>query len=462
MRRMEKILIIDNDPGICESLRMRFEECGHPVRTVHRGKDGLALAADLQTEVVFLDLMLPDAHGLDLLQSIKERRPDLSIIIITGDKDLSKTIQAMRWGADDFIFKPLDIHQIDVALLKIRRIKELERQAKRDQAEHTETVEAGKIIGQSPIMVELCKTIGLIAGTRYNVLIQGETSAGKELVARAIHACSLRKDKPLVAINCSALVESLLESELFGYEKGAFTGAVNRRLGKLEVAHGGTFFFDEIGDMSLNLQAKVLRVIQEKRFERLGSNVSIETDVRFISATNKDLLSMARVGAFRDDLLHRLNVITLIVPPLRERKEDIPLLADFILQKIRRELHKPVQFTGPDVVETLMQYDWPGNIRELENVLSRAAATAPEGLLTVESCRFEPQATCAAKPAATRTLSLRDVESNHIRAVLAMTDGNITRACELLEITRPTLRRKIKEYGLSIRSSKKGTGQSFG
>ena len=442
---MNRILIIDDDRALCRSLEIQLTQEGHRVESAHSGGDGLRKIADFDPGLVLLDVHLPDMDGLDLLQKIQQARSQLPVVIITGRQEMKVAIEAMRRGAFDYLRKPFDLDEIFILLEKAARLEKTSRTV--ESASVTLSEEPAEIVGSSRPVIELMKQIGLLARSRVTVLIEGESGTGKELVARALHEAS-SAGKPFVAINCSAVVPTLLESELFGHEKGAFTGADNRKTGRLEHAGEGTVFLDEIGDMPLALQAKILRVLQERSFERVGGLEQIDCRARIIAATNRDLDKLVAEGAFREDLFYRLAVSRLRVPALRERREDIPTLALHLLARIGHKIHRPLAGIDPLVMKQFEIYDWPGNVRELENVLTRAAALARGSVITAVELGLRPSSDAKAGPAPKQIRPLRDVENEYIRLSLEATGWNITKTARLLEISPTTLRKKIEDYSL--------------
>ncbi|MRR36836.1 sigma-54-dependent Fis family transcriptional regulator, partial [bacterium] len=372
---MKKILVIDDDSSIRETLDLYLTEEGYTVETAATGTDGLNKFTQKTPDVVILDIRLPDVNGFRILEDLREEDENVKVIMITAHHDMESTIKAMKEGAFDYIHKPVDVNELDIAIKKAVHALEMEKKIKGLLVESSRDFKVGDIIGIGPRMREIFKTIGVVTQSKTPVLIQGESGTGKELIAKVIHN-NTAADEPYIGINCSAIVETLLESELFGHEKGSFTGAVNRKPGKFELARYGTVFLDEISEMSLNLQAKLLRVLQEREFERVGGKDRIKVNARVIAATNKDLKALIREGLFRDDLYYRLNIVTIELPPLRERKEDLKPLIDYLLAKINLDLHKHIVGVSDEMFEIFRRYGWPGNIRELENLLVRAAVVA--------------------------------------------------------------------------------------
>jgi two-component system response regulator AtoC len=445
---------------------MHLEERNICVLTASTAAEGEQLARDHVLSAVVLDVRLPDQSGLELIETLRGVT-DAPVLMITAFHDMATTILAMKSGAFDYIQKPIDIGTFDAAL---DRALEERRVASTAQTLELSAVNAPglpDVIGKSPRMQEVFKDIGKIASSRAFVLIHGESGTGKELVARVIHQYSAQT-RPFVAVNCAAIVESLLESELFGHERGAFTGAVGTKLGKCEVAEDGTLFLDEIGDLTLPLQAKILRVLQEREFERVGGTRRLPLRARVIAASHRDLSRMVREGTFRDDLFQRLRVVTIELPALRERPEDVPLLVEHLLRRINARVNRRVLKVPKEVMTDLQSRVWQGNVRELENTLTRAVIMAPGDVLLPEllptqplETAFSPESTEAPPLAALGTpalesgqkiLTLDELECEHIVRVLSFTQGHRGRACELLGIARPTLERKLRKYGLAVPS----------
>jgi len=448
---MRKILVIDDDKSICESLRLYLAEEGYEVGTALTGEEGLKRAATGAWDVVILDIFLSDVDGLDILHRLKAAVPDASVIMITAFHDMPTTVRAMKLGAVEYIHKPIEIDELDAAVQRVLKRKAETRGTDRDSIALSNQFQERGLVGKSRAMKEIFKTIGIVSQSKTTVLIEGESGTGKELIARAIHEHT-DPARPFISINCSAIVETLLESELFGHEKGAFTGASYRKLGKFELANSGTLLLDEIGDMSLNMQVKLLRVMQEREFERVGGRERVRTDVRIIGATNKPLQDLVAQGAFREDLYYRLNVIHIVVPPLRERPEDIPLVVDYLLSKLNRELHKRISRIQTSALELLTTCDWPGNIRQLENTLRRAVVHNQGDLLTADGVKEAMQETVksGAQSRSSAIKLLDEVEKEHILNALKFAEGNRGRVCELLGISRPTLQRKIRKYQIRL------------
>jgi two-component system, NtrC family, response regulator AtoC len=453
---MAKILVIDDDSSIRETLDLYLTEEGYTVETAATGTDGLNKFNQKAPDVVILDIRLPDVNGFRILEDIREEDENAKVIMITAHHDMESTIRAMKEGAFDYIHKPVDVNELDIAIRKAIHALEMEKKIKGLLVESSRDFKVGDIIGIGAQMREIFKTIGVVSQSRTPVLLQGESGTGKELLAKVIHN-NTAPDEPYIGINCSAIVETLLESELFGHEKGSFTGAVNRKPGKFELARYGTVFLDEISEMSLNLQAKLLRVLQEREFERVGGKDRIKVNARIVAATNKDLKRMISEGLFRDDLYYRLNIVTINIPPLRERREDLKPLIDYLLAKINLDLHKHIAGVSDEMFEIFKQYTWPGNIRELENLLVRAAVVA-KGQVLIKSdfpeLQDDEKSGKPADPAelcfeeAGRILTLDEVEERHIRRVLKDTKKNKGEICDILGISRPTFERKLEKYSI--------------
>ncbi|MBZ5564298.1 MAG: sigma-54 dependent transcriptional regulator [Acidobacteriia bacterium] len=442
METKASILIVDDETVVRDSLGKWFEEEGYHVETATSARDALLKLPAERWDLALLDIKMPGMDGLELQRRIHEVDSNIIIIIMTGYASVETAVLALKNGAYDYITKPFDPDDLAHVVrksLEHRRMKEENLRLR----ENLEQVQAVELVGQSPAMQKVIDRIRTVAPTDTTVLIHGESGTGKELVARAIHNLSPRRFMPMVTIHCGALTETLLESELFGHEKGAFTGAQYRKKGKFEVAEGGTVFLDEIADISLKTQTDLLRVLQEKEITRVGGNQAIRVDFRAVAASNRDLATLVKEGTFRPDLFYRLNVFGIEVPPLRERKEDIPLLADHFIRKYARAMNK--RFTGLSrpALEVLLHYDWPGNVRELENAIERALVIGREP--EIQGGDFPLQLTATPQPE--NGLTLEDVERAHILHVLETCDWNQTRAAKVLQIDRVTLYNKIKKFG---------------
>jgi len=444
---MKSILVVDDDSLIRKTLASHLTKLGYEVQTAEDGESGLRKYAEAVPDLVFLDIRLPDADGLDILRQMKDRAARPSILIMTAYDDMKTTVEAIKLGAFEYLVKPLDFIALDLTVEKAFQVKALEEKVSYLVEEKQKEYTIDNIIGHSPQMRDVYKLIGSVANTRTNVLIQGESGTGKELVAKAIHYNSPYRDEPFIVINCSAISDTLLESELFGHVKGAFTDAVSETRGKFEIAGKGTLFLDEIGDVSSNLQSKLLRVIESRDFMKVGGEKVMKTEARIIAATNQSLRALIEGGKFREDLYYRLKVVEINLPSLRERKDDIPELVGYLVEKINRELRKNVRKVPPDVMKVLSDLPWKGNVRELENALTRAVILAKGDVILKENLPLE---TDERKLASRDLVSLEDVEKEYIQYVLAAVKGSKTRASQVLKISRPTLDKKIKDYALEI------------
>jgi len=444
---LSNILIIDDDEDLCTILKFHLKDNGHEASYAISASLGIEVLKRENPDLILLDLNLPDKSGLDVLKNLQKSHCDSPVVMITGEQDMNATIEAMRSGAFDYLRKPFDLDDVLLLLEKIKRFKPLQKQHSYEVI--TEAVSEGplEIIGSSKKIIEVIKQIGLLSRSQVTVLIEGESGTGKELVARALHEAS-SPGKPFVAINCSSVVPTLLESELFGYEKGAFTGANSRKTGKLEFVRDGSLFLDEIGDMPIELQAKILRVLQQKSYERVGGLETLSFKARVIAATNRNLNSLVKKGEFREDLYYRLAVTRINVPTLRERREDIPLLVRHLIGRIARALHRNVEGIEEEAILCMQRYDWPGNVRELENVLSRAIALAKGKVISVDDLEFSFGDIKVEVPDPEKILPLKEVEKEHIEKTLAATGWNITRTAKILQIAPNTLRNKISEFDL--------------
>ena len=458
----KKILIIDDDESIIWVVKKALEPAGYKVSSRTRLVSGLRAAED-QPPVILLDLILPDGNGLDGLRELRASHPDTIVIMITANAMMDSTISAMKEGAYDYLEKPFDIEELKILVDKAFKDLAL-RQELRELKKAAFETETPQMVGRSPKMLKVFKDIGRVASKDITVLITGESGTGKELVAKAIHLNSRRSTGPFVAINAASIPKDLLESELFGYKKGAFTGAARDKTGRIEAADGGTLFLDEIGEMEQNLQAKLLRFIQGKEFSALGSNDTIKADVRIIGATNRDLSEAVSQGRFREDLYYRFNVVQIKVPPLRERKEDVPLLIKSFLREAVEKLETGEKELAKETKAFLEKYDWPGNVRELENVIKRACVLSTGTIIEKKDLLIEEANSYSIKDFLEEKLKrylkdmakitnfnlydtvLSEVEKALISIVLKETNGNQLKTARLLGINRNTLRTKIKEY----------------
>ena len=455
--RAMKILVIEDELSVRLGISCTLEGAGYKVVSAENGMEGIRLFEKESFDVVVTDLRLPGADGIEVLKAIKNISPDTGVIVITAFADVKTAVEAMREGAYDYISKPFDPAELLIVLDRFIKHRGLELENIRLKEEVKEKKQFERIIGVSPVMQELFEKIEVIAKTDSSVMIYGESGTGKELVANAIHNLSSRKDKPFVKINCAAIPETLLESELFGHEKGAFTGAIQRRKGKFEMADGGTIFLDEIGDMPLNLQAKLLRVLESHTFERLGGNESLSINVRIIYATRKNLKDEIKADKFREDLYYRINVLPITLPTLRERKGDIPLLVEHFVKAFGKNAGKDNLAVSPSAMERLVAYDYPGNVRELKHAIEMAVTFCRGNMiepccLPVEIRGNEINQGVAILPCKDLPLTerVKAFEREIIAHTLEETSGRKKEAAKKLEISRETLWRKLKEHGFSV------------
>jgi two-component system nitrogen regulation response regulator NtrX len=461
------ILIVDDEPAIVQTLAGILQDEGFEVLTAPDGETALTLVAEEAPDLVFLDIALPGLDGLEVLQQLHEQQPFLPVVMISAYGNVENAVKATRLGAYDFIEKP---PHADKIILTVRNALELSRLAEENLQLRRRTKPPEDIIGQSPVIQQLREQVRVVAPTNAWVLITGENGTGKELVARAIHRFSKRALKPFVEVNCAAIPEELIESELFGHEKGAFTGATSKRRGKFDQAHEGTLFLDEIADMSLKTQAKVLRILQEQRFERVGGSRPIQVDVRVVAATNKNLEELISQGLFREDLYYRINVIPIHVPPLRERSEDIPLLIEYFLQEFAKENDTPAKIMTPEAVAVLQRQPWPGNVRELKNVVQRLAILTPGRVIDTTHLPDSgpPVRPAAADQAWFQINSLKEARANFerefLRRKLAEHQGNVSLTAEAIGLERSHLYKKLRAYGLEVgrEAEDNGSGRNGG
>ena len=444
MKEDARVLVVDDEPMVCLALTNWLEEENYFAQAVEDGPQAIGAVREENWDIVLLDLRMPGMDGMEVLKQVKEIAPQTVVIMMTAYASIPGAVQAMQEGAYDYIVKPLDVDQLTLMLQRIVEHQQLITENILLRKRLTEQYEYEDIIGRSEAMQEVFEMIKAVTDTNATVLITGETGTGKELVARAIHSNSSQRYGPFVATSCGALPETLLESELFGYEKGAFTGADRTKKGRFELAHGGTLFLDEVGDISIKTQIKLLRVLQEKSFSRLGGTEPIKVDLRLVSATNRDLVAAIEDGSFRSDLYYRLNVVTIQLPPLRERKDDVPLLAAHFINKYNVEFNKKFDRVNRKAMDFLMDYHWPGNVRELENVIERAIVIAQGPEVKIDHLPF-----CNVEAIPTEDpQSLQEVERLHIEKMLQRNDWNIAKTARLLNIDRSTLHKKIKKFDL--------------
>ena len=442
-----RILAVDDDPANLEVLSELLTLWGHKVETAVDGNDALRKSADFHPDVVLSDLAMPGTDGLWLLRALKEELPDCPVVFLTGQGTIDDAVGAIRQGAYDFIEKPVDAAKLKVCLHRALEKKETLREVDMLRR-RLKQLGGGDFIGQSGSMRKVFDLIEKVAPSKASVAISGESGTGKEMVARSIHNLSQRKDKPFIAVNCASIPATLIESEIFGHERGAFTGADQRRPGVFELAHGGTLFLDEVGEIPLELQAKLLRVLEEGRLRRLGGKVELEVDVRVLSATNRDLKAEIKAVRFREDLFFRLNVFQISLPPLRERREDIPILAQHFVEKFNRDSGKHVAGVSPEALEILRRYEWPGNIRELRNAVERAVILCDDELIGREQLPPD-MAQSGVDRSSFRSafgLTLDAVEKAYILGSLQRNGGNKARTAEILGVSEKTLYNKLNRY----------------
>ena len=438
------ILVVDDELSIRESLSGWLQQDGYEVESAADGPAALAKAQETHYDIMLLDVKMPRMDGITVLKTLRESNADTAVVVMTAHGAIQDAVEAMKLGAHDYLLKPFDLEEMSLIIEKLVQVQTLamENLILKDRVATISRFE--NLVGQSPPMLQLFETIVDVAQSDATVLLTGETGTGKELVARSIHAQSPRCYGPFIAINCGAFTEHLLESELFGHEKGAFTDASYTKKGRLEMAHGGTLFLDEVGDISIKMQIDLLRVLETREFTRVGGTVPLHSDFRVIAATHQDLQEGIRKKTFRQDLYYRLNVIHVQVPPLRERPEDIPLLAQHFLRRYATETNKKVDSILPEAMEAMRRYSWPGNVRELENALERAVVVGKGRQLKPADLPFVVGA-----EEEVAGLSLEDMERRYIAQVLASAKGHISNAAKVLRINRTTLYHKIKKYGLA-------------
>ncbi len=443
------ILVIDDEKNIREGLAADFEMDGYSVKVAANGQEGLDFLAKGDIDLVITDLRMPGISGEEVLRRVTTEMPGIPVIVLTGHGSIDAAVQAMRDGAYDFLTKPLNLDQLGMIVTRALESRELKLQHSQLLKEVDTKKQLDNIIGKSAEMQRLLTTVRKVADSKASVLVTGESGVGKEVIADALHNLSSRRDKACIKVHCAALSETLLESELFGHEKGAFTGADAMHKGRFELAHGGTIFLDEIGEINQSVQIKLLRVLQEKKFERVGGSQTIEVDVRVIAATNRNLEEEVKAGRFREDLYYRLNVIHLEVPPLRERKDDIPLLISAFLDEFNRENGKSVTGFSQAAKSAIYKYDWPGNIRELRNCVESAVVMAGGSEIVLED--LPPSVSKASRAESISVpmgITLDEAEKLIIEENLAANKGNKSKTADLLGIGRKTLHRKLAEYGL--------------
>ncbi len=454
-----RVLVVDDEVNARTALAELLREEGYTTEWAADGAHALRLLESFDPDVVLTDLKMPVLDGLGLLERGRPLAPHAAFVVMTAFGSIETAVQAIKQGAENYLTKPLDLDAVCALVMRAAEKAKLSREASELRARVDARFNMGNILGQHPSMQRLIKVISQVAPSRATVLIHGESGTGKELIAAAIHQNSPRKDKPFVKLNCASLAESLLESELFGHEKGSFTGAVGRREGRFKQAHGGTLFLDEVSEIPFALQVKLLRFLQEKQFERVGGNETLTVDVRIVAATNRDLKEKVKVGEFREDLYYRLNVVQVDVPPLRVRRSDVPLLARHFLQRIAEENGRPPMTFSSAALEALLSYPWPGNVRELENAIERAVVLS-EG--------DEVQADVLPGAGAERTnqaldllvpgVTLAELERMAIMQALEAADGSTAKAAEFLDISRRKIQYRLKEWGLGEGFGKDASG----
>jgi DNA-binding NtrC family response regulator len=441
-----RILVVDDEEIVRESLGGWLEKDGYTVGVLPDGPSALAKLKAERWSILIVDLKMPGMDGLQVLEESKKLQPELAVVIMTAYATVDTAVAAMKAGAYDYLVKPFDPEELSIMMAKIVSQQSLVRENTVLRQALKQEYRFRDLLSKSPAMQAVFELAKTAARSNSTILVLGESGSGKEVLARAIHAESPRAEGPFVAVSCAALTETLLESELFGHERGSFTGATARRKGKFESAHGGTLFLDEVGDIGPKLQLDLLRVLEERKFHRVGGNETIEVDVRIIAATNRDLKKAAAEGKFREDLFYRLNVIPVLIPPLRARKEDVPLLVEHFIERLSIEMKKRIDGVSPEAMAGLTAHDWPGNVRELRNVLERGAVVATGPVIQLTDLGLPGKAD--APPKAGTLASLEEVEKRHVAVVLAHTGGNVSQSARILGIDRVTLYNKMRKYGI--------------
>ena len=454
--KLRSVLIVDDEVGARESLKMILKN-DYEVFSAKDAEEALLQVKVHSPDVILLDIILPDLDGLKVLERIKQNDPDMVVIMITATKTVKTAVEAMKLGAYDYVNKPFDVDELRLIISRSLSTKALEQEVKFRREEMDRSFDFRNIIGKSKLMKDIFKVVKQIADSKSTALIMGESGTGKELISRAIHYNSNRKDFPFVTINCAAIPDTLIESELFGHEKGSFTNAIERKLGRFEVAHLGTLFLDEIGELSLATQAKILRFLEEREFNRVGGSKTIKVDVRLITATNKDLSQMIKKGGFREDLYYRINVVPIVIPPLRERTEDIPVLIDHFISKFCLENNKSVKGISKEALEAMMQYEWPGNIRELENLIERVITLSSNEYIQLNELplflKSVPRIDGLKESVLDGKVSFLQAEEEFEREVildaLKKTNYIQSHAAEILGISRRILKYKMDKLGIN-------------
>ena len=445
MNSKEKILIVDDERIVRDSLKHWFEDEGYSIETAEDGQIALKKFDKGKYDLMLLDMKMPGMSGLELLEKVKKIDVDVIVILITAFASVPTAIQALKLGAYDYVTKPVDPDELNHLVKNALEKKKLKSENVALKEKIDELILPSNLVGESEQMKKIFDLVNTVAQTDTTVMIRGESGTGKELIAKAIHLNSKRKYFPIITVNCGALSETLLESELFGHEKGAFTGANWRHKGKFEMADGGTIFLDEIGAVSPKMQVELLRVIESKKFNRVGGNEIISSDFRVVAATNEPIENMVKEGRFREDLYYRLNVFSVNIPPLRERKKDIPILAEYFLKKFCATMNKNLRKISDKAMEFLCEYSWPGNVRELENAIERAVVVGRSSEILIEDLPFNKS---NIEDKADSTVPLAEVEKNYIEKVLLSNNWNISRSADVLGIDRVTLYNKINKFGL--------------
>ncbi len=457
MTSSARILAVDDEQATCEALAEILTLWGHKVETANNGTDAVKKASEFRPDVVLSDLAMPGTDGLWLLKALKEDMPDCPVIFLTGRATVDAAVEAIREGAYDFIEKPMDSARLKTCIERALEKKETMREVQ-GLRRRLKQLGSAEFIGQSSAMRRVFELIQRVAPAKASVAITGESGTGKEMVARSVHNLSLRREKPFIAVNCASIPATLMESEMFGHERGAFTGADQRRPGVFELAHGGTLFLDEVGEIPVELQAKLLRVLEEGRLRRLGGKVELEVDVRVLCATNRDLKAEIKNQRFREDLFFRLNVFQIALPPLRDRREDIPLLVQYFVDKFNADSGKRVSGVHPEALEVLKNYDWPGNIRELRNAVERAVILCDVDLITREQLPPDMAGKGPERQSFRLTygLTLDAVEKEYIVGSLQRNGGNKARTAEILGVSEKTLYNKLNRYAAEARGERSG------
>jgi two-component system NtrC family response regulator len=454
---METLLVVDDEKNYLLVLKELLVDEGYEVLTAQSGANALAMLNETELDLVVTDMKMPGMSGLELLEKLKQKDPQLPVVMMTAFGTVEKAVEAMKKGAFDYISKPFDNESLKKTVATALKMWRVIKENRFLSQELKAKFGPSDLIGNSSPIQQVRDLIQKVAVTKATVLVTGESGTGKELVARAIHAQSPRRDKPLISVNCSALAETLLESELFGHERGSFTGATSQRKGRFEIADGGTLFLDEVGEMAPSVQVTLLRVLQNREFERVGGNKTIKVDVRLIAASNRDLKEEIPRGAFREDLYYRLNVVHIEVPPLRDRRDDLPLLTRYFLERFSKELNKETPTLSPEAMTVIMDYPWPGNIRELENMLERAVILASGSLIRVEDLPLQPKGQTSQDWSADRIIPpglklnevLEMVEKKMILDALSKTSHVQSHAADLLGIEKNLFKYKMRKYGLA-------------